>query len=153
MAHHLGLELAAISHLLNNESGLLGLSGASNDMRELLELGTAGHERAQIAVEVFCYRLAKTLLGLGAALDRIDAVVFTGGIGEHAAPVRERTLAHLGLLGARLDPGLNAEHGASAGGRITGEDSRLLALVVPTNEELSIARESLRVARAQGSAV
>jgi acetate kinase len=152
LAHHLGLDLAGISHLLNNESGLLGLSGASNDMRTLLELGLAGHERAQIAVEVFCYRLAKTLLGLGAALDRIDAVVFTGGIGEHAAPVRERTLAHLGLLGARLDPALNAEHGTSAGGRITREDSRLLALVVPTNEELSIARESLRVARAADSA-
>lgn len=152
LAHHLGLDLGGISHLLNNESGLLGLSGASNDMRKLLELGSAGHERAQIAVEVFCYRLAKTLLGLGAALERIDAVVFTGGIGEHAAPVRERTLAHLGLLGARLDPELNDEHGRSAGGRITREDSRLLALVVPTNEELSIARASLRVARASNGA-
>jgi acetate kinase len=152
LAHHLGIDLTAISHLLNNESGLLGLSGASNDMRTLLELGKAGHERAELAVEVFCYRLAKTLLGLGAALERIDAVVFTGGIGEHAAPVRERTLAHLGLLGARIDPELNAKHGEPAGGRITREDSGLLALVVPTNEELSIARESLRVARATSSA-
>ena len=82
---------------------------------------------------------------MAAALERIDAVVFTGGIGEHAAPVRAQTLAQLKVLGAELDAELNAAHGAGSGGRISTESSRLLAMVVPTNEELVIARETARL--------
>jgi acetate kinase len=144
LAKHLGLDLDAITRLLNHESGLLGLSGESNDMRTLLELEAQGHARARLAVDVFCYRLAKALLGLSAGLERIDALVFTGGIGENAAAVRERTVAHLSILGARIAVELNGEHGRASSGRITRADSALLALVVPTNEELMIARETLR---------
>jgi acetate kinase len=144
LAKHLGLDLDAITRLLNQESGLLGLSGESNDMRTLLELEAQGHARARLAVDVFCYRLAKGLLGLCAGLERIDALIFTGGIGENAAAVRERSLAHLGILGARIAVELNGEHGRASAGRITRPDSALLALVVPTNEELMIARETLR---------
>jgi acetate kinase len=144
LAHHAGLDLDAITRLLNEESGLLGLSGESNDMRSLLELEGNGHARAKLAVDVFCYRLAKSILGLSAALERVDALVFTGGIGENSAAVRARTLARLGVLRAELDPELNAEHGRSAGGRITGSGSGLLSLVVPTNEELMIARLALK---------
>ena len=113
-------------------------------MRTLLQAVGEGNGRAGVAIEVFCYRLAKAILGLSAALDRIDALVFTGGIGENSSPVRARTLNNLRVLGAKLDEELNEQHGKSAAGRITTQDSGLLALVVPTNEELVIARETAR---------
>ncbi len=137
-----GLSLTQITDILNKKSGLLGISGISGDMRTLLAEESSGHSRAHLAVEVFCFRLARHLLALAASLDRVDAIVFTGGIGENSAPVRERTLAHLRVLDAMLDPSLNAVHGVGASGRITTTDSRLLALVVTTNEELVIARET-----------
>jgi len=145
LAERAGLGLDQITELLNKKSGLLGLSGLSNDMRTLLDARARGDARAALAIDVFCYRLAKGLLALGAALDRVDALVFTGGVGEHAAPIRAQTLDQLRLLGPRLDPAANAAHGAATGGRITAPDSRLLALVVPTNEELVIAREAARL--------
>ena len=143
LAEHGGSTLEQTAHLLNHESGLLGLSGASNDMRRILELEAQGDARARIAVLVFCHRLAKAILGSCAGLRRLDALVFTGGIGENAARVRELTLERLAALGVVVDRGLNAEHGASAHGRITSATSRVPALVVPTNEELIIAREAL----------
>jgi acetate kinase len=147
LAEHTGATLEETTTLLNSESGLLGLSGVSNDMRNLLELEAQGHERARLAVLVFTYRLAKAVLGLCAGLGRLDALVFTGGIGEHAARVRELTLGRLGVLGFELCQALNAKHGEGAGGRITRPGSRVPALVVPTNEELIIAREALRCIR------
>ena len=140
-----GRSLADTTDLLNRESGLLGLSGTSNDMRTILAARDHGDARAALAVDVFCYRLAKALLGLGAALERIDAIVFTGGIGEHASAIRAETLAQLAVLGPVIDPARNATHGASAGGRITADRSPLLSLVIPTNEELAIARETARL--------
>jgi acetate kinase len=145
LADQTGRSLAEITDLLNRQSGLLGLSGASNDMRTLLDARERGDARAALAIDVFCYRLAKAILGLGAALDRVDALVFTGGIGEHAAAIRAETLAQLAILGPVIDPARNATHGAGAGGRITADGSRLLALVIATNEELMIARETARV--------
>jgi acetate kinase len=145
LVDHLGMSLSDVTELLNKRSGLLGLSGESNDMRNLLELERAGNARAGLAIEVFCYRLAKALLGLSAALPAIDALIFTGGIGEHAAPVRARTLQAMAVLGARVDPQLNDAHGRDSRGVITHESSRLCALVVPTNEELVIAREAARL--------
>ena len=147
LAERLGLGLAGITDLLNQKSGLLGLSGSSNDMRTLLALCEEGDLRAELAIDVFCYRLAKAILGLAAALERIDALVFTGGIGEHAAPVRARTLGLLRVLGGKVDGELNLRHGIESNGRITAADSAVLALVVPTNEELVIARETARVVR------
>jgi acetate kinase len=132
--------------MLNRESGLLGVSGKSNDMRSLLEASARGEARAKLAIEIFVHRLAKGLLGLSASLARVDALVFTGGIGEHAAAVRADTLAAMRVLGPKIDPELNRTHGAGAEGRITGEGSALLALVIPTNEELVIAREAARLA-------
>jgi acetate kinase len=146
LVEHAGMSLADVTELLNKQSGLLGLSGESNDMRNLLELERSGHARAGIAIEVFCYRLAKALLALSAALPSIDALVFTGGIGEHAAPVRERTVRSLALLGAVLDPRLNDAHGRDSAGVVSHESSRLRVMVVATNEELVIAREALRLA-------
>jgi acetate kinase len=145
LAEHTGRSLTEITDLLNRQSGLLGLSGASNDMRTLLEARGRGDARAGLAIDVFCYRLAKALLGLCAGLDRVDAVVFTGGIGEHAAAIRAETLAQLRVLHPVLDPTRNAAHGVGAGGRITADDSPLPSLVIPTNEELVIARETVRL--------
>jgi acetate kinase len=146
LAEQTGQSLSAITELLNRKSGLLGLSGLSNDMRTLLA-AREREPRARLALDVFCYRLAKSILGLCAALERLDALVFTGGIGEHAAPVRAQVLAELAFLGTELDPEANLEHGAHTGGRISAPGSRLLALVVPTNEELVIAREAARLLR------
>jgi len=146
LVEHTGATLASVTDLFNRKSGLLGLSGTSNDMRTLLEARERGDARAGLAIDVFCHRLAKALLALTASLTRVDALVFTGGIGEHAAAIRAQTLAALGVLGASVDPALNARHGAESAGRITREDSRLAALVVPTNEELVIARETARLA-------
>jgi acetate kinase len=144
MAEQSGLGLSEITEILNKKSGLLGLSGVSNDMRALLEARAAGNARAALAIDVFCYRLAKAVLGMGAALPRIDALLFTGGIGEHAPEIRAQTLSQLRVLGARTDDTLNASHGRESNGRITESSSGLLALVVPTNEELVIAREAAR---------
>jgi acetate kinase len=141
-----GKDLSAITDMLNRQSGLLGLSGKSNDMRALLDAAGQGDARARLAIDVFCHRLAKAILGLAASLDRIDAVVFTGGIGEHAASVRADTLDGLRVLGPQLDPESNRTHGAATQGRITSASSPLLALVIPTNEELVIAREAARLA-------
>ncbi|MEN9402843.1 MAG: hypothetical protein RL091_1546, partial [Verrucomicrobiota bacterium] len=144
MAAQRGWSLERIMRALNRESGLLGLSGLSNDMRTLVEAAAGGHERAQLAIDVFAYRLAKSISALSAALTRLDAIVFTGGIGEHSKVIRARTAANLGILGVQLDPALNEVHGGPASGRISREGSRV-CLVVPTNEELMIARETLAV--------
>ena len=104
--------LERIMKALNKESGLLGLSGQSNDMRTLVEAAEKGDERAKLAIDVFAYRLAKSIMSLSAALSKLDAIVFTGGIGENSQPIREKTIKHLRVLGIELDPALNASNGA-----------------------------------------
>ena len=143
LAERTGSSLEQTARMLNHESGLLGLSGVDGDMRAVLALEAQQHTRAHLAVLVFCHRLAKAILGLCAGLGRLDALVFTGGIGENAARIRELTLERLSILGLSIDRGLNAEHGVAAGGRITAPESRSPAFVVPTNEELIIARDTL----------
>ena len=129
--------------LLNRRSGLLGVSGLSNDMRTLTAAARDdGHGRAALAIDLFCYRLAKAVLGLTAALERVDALVFTGGIGENNAPVRAKTLGLLQILRARVDPAANDAHGRQTDNRITDAASGLLALVIPTDEERAIARRT-----------
>lgn len=135
-----GQDLNALTMALNRDSGLLGLSGLSNDMRTLQDAATTGHAGADLAIDVFCYRLAKAIAALTVALGRLDALVFTGGIGEHSALVRSRTLARLGFLGLTEDPNANAAHGPDRG-RIT-RPGNARALVVPTDEELLIARDT-----------
>ena len=127
---------------LNGRSGLLGLSGLSNDMRTLAEAAASGSASAALAIDVFCYRAAKTVGALAVALDGLDAVVLTGGIGEHAAGVRAGIVERLGVLGVHLDPVANAEHGRSTGGRISLPGGPA-ALVVPTDEERVIALDTL----------
>jgi acetate kinase len=134
--------------LLNKHSGLLGLSGVSNDMRALLEAEAAGNERARVAVDVFCYRLKKYIAAYVGALGGVDVVAFAGGIGENAPLVRARALAGLDALGLVIDPARNAE----ARGQekdISPEGLAARVLVVPTNEELLIARDTARIVRGE----
>jgi acetate kinase len=140
-----GMRLADITAMLNSRSGLLGLSGLSNDMRTLSGAAADGDPRATLAIEVFCYRLAKSLCGLTAALDSIDALIFTGGIGENSSAVRALTASHMKVLGVDLDERRNADHGRDDHGRISSDRSRIPCLVIPTNEELMIDRETLRL--------
>jgi acetate kinase len=137
---------ATILDLLNKKSGLLGVSGLSNDMRTIEEAASRGHERARLAFDLFCYVLAKSIAGLVVPLGRLDALVFTGGIGENSVAVRARTVEHLGFLGLTLDPDANAAHGRGRNGRIT-KGVRPQALVVPTNEELMIAMDTADIAQ------
>lgn len=146
LSNNLGWDLQRIMKALNKESGLLGLSGHSNDMRTLVTGWENGDERATLAIEVFAYRLAKAIMGLTAALSKLDAIVFTGGIGENSYKVRAKAMSHLRVLGVRIDEALNAGNGEEGTGRITLAES-LPCLVVPTNEELMIARETLSLTK------
>ncbi len=141
MCERLGKDAAEITDILNKQSGLIGLSGVSNDMRTLLAACDKGDDRARLAVEVFCYRLAKSLAALAVPLGRLDAIAFTGGIGENSVPVRAKVVEHLKILGLVLDPARNAVNGKDSNGRITSDGSTI-ALVVQTNEELVIALDT-----------
>jgi len=140
MASQSGDSLAAITDALNRKSGLLGLSGRSNDMRTLLDAAEAGDERAVLAIDLFCYRLVKSLAGLAAVLGHVDAIVFTGGIGEHAQQIRAKTVRQLAILGADIDTDRNARHGKLTDGFISKSETALPVLVIATNEETMIAR-------------
>jgi acetate kinase len=129
---------------LNKYSGLYGISGTSNDMRDLLDQAGKGDARAQLAIDAFCYRVRKYIGAYFAAMDGADAVIFAGGIGENAAPVREKICASLGSLGIRVDRAKNQNAGAPE--REISEDGAATKVwVIPTNEELLIARDTLRV--------
>ena len=130
----------ALDALFNRQSGLLGICGV-NDMREIHRLAGEGDRNAQLAVGIFCHRLKKYLGAYYAELGRVDAVVFTGGIGENDADVRQRTCAGLETLGIHLDAGANASPGGGERA-ITSADSPVKVLVIPTNEELEIAQQA-----------
>jgi acetate kinase len=132
----LKMDARAIERLLYHQSGLLGVSGVSSDMRTLL---SRDDPRSTFAIALFCYRVRRELGSLAAALGGVDAIVFTGGIGEHAAPIRERICRDAQWLGVTLDERSNA----AGGPRISGEGSRVSAWVIPTDEESMIARHTL----------
>ena len=144
VAGALGVSEANILDALNKKSGLLGVSGLSNDMRTVEEAAAGGHRRARLAHDLFCYVLAKAIAALVVPLGRLDALVFTGGIGENSVAVRAAVVGHLRFLGLELDAHANARHGHDARGRIT-TGMRPQALVVPTNEELMIAMDTCEI--------
>jgi len=137
-----GMSAREIEHLFYYDCGLKGLSGESNDVRDLL---TSSGPRAKLALDYFIYRIALFTGMLAAALSGIDGFVFTAGVGENAPAIREAVAGRLSWLGLELDPEANAE-GAE---RISGQRSRVACYVIPTDEELMIARHTLRVLRAQ----
>jgi acetate kinase len=144
LAERTGQDAAALTETLDTRSGLLGLSGATNDMRTIQDAAGKGDERARLALDVFVHRLAKAVAALTASLGGLDALVFTAGIGEHSPVVRSEVLARLGFLGLTEDPAANAAHGRATNGRIS-LPGPVQALVVPTDEELMIARDTARL--------
>lgn len=144
IAQCLNLDVKDVVDLLNKKSGLLGLSGLSGDVRELQEAANNGHAGAQMALEVFCFRIAKNVGSLMISLPRLDALIFTGGIGENSAFVRNKVLGRLAVLGFEIDPEANKKAFGGKQGLITMPNSQK-ALVINTNEELMIALDTSRV--------
>ncbi|MBL7073682.1 acetate kinase [candidate division KSB1 bacterium] len=140
------LSLGDANVLLNKHSGLLGISGVSNDMREILQESQNGHRRARLALAVFCYRVRKYIAAYGAAMGGLDGVVFTGGIGENAPEVRELCCRKLAFLGIELDFEANNAM-VSKEGFICTPTSKVKVLVVPTNEELVIAEDTEKIVK------
>jgi acetate kinase len=145
LAANLGWDVYKIDKMLNKESGLLGLSdNLSNDMRTLIEASEQGNEDATLAIEVFCYRLAKSLAGLSCGLPRLDGLFFTGGIGENSAYIREKTMAYLPHFGFNLNKEQNNNLKRGTEGRIDAGTGPQI-WVIPTDEEGRIAKETASV--------
>ena len=141
LVRHEGIEPNRLAQILNSESGIKGISGLSNDMRDVLKAAHSGNERAALAVDAFCYRVRKYIGTYLAAMNGADALIFTGGIGENAAEIRAQICAGLGNLGIEIDPVRNER--PSKEDREIGS-SKIPVWVVPTDEELMIARDTLR---------
>jgi acetate kinase len=141
----LGMSPAAIEDVLYKESGLLGVSGVSNDMRTIAAEARAGHARCRLAMEMFAYMVKKYVGAYAAAMGGIDALAFTAGIGENSPEIRGMVCAGLGFLGVELDPAANERAGAEEK-VISRPGARTAVLVVPTNEERMIALDTMRLA-------
>ncbi|MBR2765903.1 MAG: acetate kinase [Blautia sp.] len=135
------MDLPAIMNVLNKKSGLQGLSGVSSDMRDLEAAADGGNEDAQHAVEVLCYEIAKFVGGYVAAMNGVDAIVFTAGIGENDGRVRKTACSYLGYLGITIDDEANGKRGEDV--VISTADSKVKVAVIPTNEELAICRDTV----------
>ncbi|MEQ8525584.1 acetate kinase [Gracilimonas sp.] len=140
------LSLANVHALLNKHSGLLGLSGYAADMRDLLDEAESGDRRSNEAIDVFCYRVKKYIGSYIAALNGVDAIIFTGGIGENAAPIREKILGNMQYAGIEIDVNKNADLGNET--KISADNSDVDVHVIPTNEELVIAIDAAKIATA-----
>ena len=135
-----------VESALNKESGVLGISGISSDFRDLEAAAAEGNERAQLAIDVFCYKVTKRIGSCAAAMGGLDAVVFTAGVGENSPTLRARIVEGLEFLGLKLDPEKNKVRGKEA--IISTDDSPNKILMIPTNEELMIALDTAKLVRA-----
>jgi len=147
LARELGLELSEIERLYNEDSGLKGLCGSA-DMRTVQQRADRGDERAQFAIELYCYRICKTIGAYHVAMGGLDCLVFTAGVGENNPLVRKRTIDGLAALGVKLDGQANAKP-KNGVRRISASDSAITALVVPTDEELHMARKASKLVSRQ----
>ncbi len=141
-----GYDTNRLDSLLNKESGLLGLSGSSNDVRDLELKADAGDDKAALALDVFAYRIKKYIGAYMAVLNRVDAIIFTGGIGENGVAMRSRVLADMDQQGIILDDTRNVVH-IGEPGEIQTSTSRIKVMVIPTNEELAIARDTYNMTK------
>lgn len=142
LVRSLALDADGLQRLVNQQSGLLGISGLSSDMRSL-HAAASSNPDARLAVALFCYSAAKTLAAQCVALGGLDMIVFTGGIGEHDALLRASIGAHLAWLGVQIDPARNATHGQADGGLISSSSaSRCLVRVLPSQEDAQIAHHA-----------
>jgi len=143
-----GYDVKTLKALCNKQSGLLGLSGVSNDMRDLEELAGKGHARVELAIDVFCYRIKKYIGAYAAVLDTVDAVVFTGGIGENAVLMREKICDAVSQIGLELDRRANKAAVAKEA-EISTRDSDVKVFVIPTNEQVAIANDTYELTKGQ----
>ena len=139
------LDIAGVMNVLNKKSGVQGISGVSSDFRDLEEGMNNGNERCADALNVFCYNVAKFIGAYAAAMNGVDAIAFTAGIGENAPLVREKVVSYLGYLGAELDAEANKKRGEN--NVISTADSKVKVVVVPTNEELAICRDTVALVK------
>lgn len=144
LSSEMNVSIRDITDILNKKSGLLGISGLSNDMRTLCEAAQKGCERSGLAIDVFCYRLAKNICSLAMPLGSVDALVFTGGIGENARIIREKVIRQLSILGFVLDHERNESNGKESNGVIS-QDTSTVAIVINTAEEWVIAQDTARL--------
>ena len=140
-----GLTVDEVDTILNKKSGVLGISGISSDFRDVDEAADAGNERAKLALDIFYYRVICTIGSYVAALGGVDAIVFTAGVGENSAPGRERTMEGLKYLGVTIDKEANDTRGTET--LISGKDSKVKVLIIPTNEELMIALDTVELTK------
>ena len=136
-----GFKYDEIFEIMNHQSGLLGISGTSKDVRIIEGKAKKGNERCKLALEMFAYRVAKYIGSYAVALGKVDAIVFTAGIGENSASLRKEICSYLGILGVRIDPAKNRKV-SSRERELSFPRSRIKVLVIPTNEELMIAKEA-----------
>ena len=139
------LDIAGVMNVLNKKSGLQGMSGVSSDMRDLRAAAAEGNEDAKNAIEVLCYGIAKYVGGYVAAMNGVDAIVFTAGIGENVGMIREKVCSYLGFLGITIDAKANEAMGEEV--VISGADSKVKVAVIPTNEELAICRDTVALVK------
>jgi acetate kinase len=144
IVHQEKLTIDEVTNIFNKKSGLLGISGLSHDMRELLAASSSGNERATLAIDIYCYRLAKHLAGLMVPLGRVDALIFTGGVGENSWYIRDKVLKNLKFFNFIVDDEANKANGQFTIGRITKKEGSL-AVVIATNEEWMIAVDTMEI--------
>ena len=134
-----------VDNLMNKKSGVFGVSGISSDFRDLSAAADEGNERAKLALDMFIYSVTKLIGAYAAAMGGVDAVVFTAGIGENDAAIREKVVENLGFMGIKIDHEKNKIRGEKAD--VTAEGATVKTLVIPTNEELMIALDTQRLAK------
>ena len=142
LAANANMSIDQVTEMLNKESGMLGLSNLSNDCRVLEEAAANGDQGAELALSVFAYRLAKYIGSMTVAAGGLDALVFTGGIGENSNTMREKVVNYLHVFGLFLDPAANLDARFGKAGVISTKESKGCVMVVPTNEELMIALDT-----------
>ncbi|EOZ9387942.1 propionate kinase [Enterobacter bugandensis] len=147
IAQQTGQSFEDLERVVNKESGLLGISGISSDLRALEKAWHDGNDRAQLAIKTFVHRIARHIAGHAASLHRLDGVIFTGGIGENSTLIRALVAEHLKVFGIALDEAKNALPGSAGERVISTESSRVTCAVIPTNEEKMIALDALRLGK------
>ncbi|TJG23170.1 propionate kinase [Escherichia coli] len=144
--------LGDLERVVNKESGLLGISGLSSDLRVLEKAWHEGHERAQLAIKTFVHRIARHIAGHAASLRRLDGIIFTGGIGENSSLIRRLVMEHLAVLGVEIDTEMNNRSNSFGERIVSSENARVICAVIPTNEEKMIALDAIHLGKVNAPA-
>ncbi|MEC9637251.1 propionate kinase [Escherichia marmotae] len=144
--------LGDLERVVNKESGLLGISGLSSDLRVLEKARHEGHERAQLAIKTFVHRIARHIAGHAASLHRLDGIIFTGGIGENSSLIRRLVMEHLAVLGVEIDTEMNNRSNSYGERIISSENASVICAVIPTNEEKMIALDAIHLGKVNAPA-